>query len=181
MDWNRVRTEYINGDISYAKLAKKHNISLQALKDRGAREKWVEQRKKQHAEIQQRTNQKTAEKLAEREANRLMRMSNAADTLLEKIELATEQLDQFITISKARQKEIGYNDMGKPDKENTRETEEKRIVKVNHLDRAGIKQLASALKDLKDIQFTANEENERETPNISINITSANADDSECE
>lgn len=185
MDWNKIRNEYINGNISYRKLAEKHNISFQTLRDRALKEKWFDKRKEQRNKISIKTAQKTADLLAKREAERLVRISDAADRLLEKIEEATEQLDQFIVTNKVRQKEVKYVSgkagFGKPEKELIKEVEDKRIVKADHLDRLGLKQLASALKDLRDIQFKQEENAPIEKPNISINIRPATPDDIEGE
>lgn len=182
-NWTKIRNDYINGYISYRKLAEKYNVSFKTLQDRALKEKWFERRKIQREKIGEKIGQKTAEKLAEAEANRLLRISNAADKLLEKIEIATEQLDQFIVANKVKQRELEYVDdkagFGKPKKEIIKEVEDRRIVKADHLDRLGLKQLTSALKDLKDIQFTKDEEKEIETPNICINISAATADDIE--
>lgn len=183
MDWNKIRSEYINGNISYAKLAKKYEVAIQTLKDRAIREKWFAQKQEQQAKIKLKTDQKAAEKLAEREANRLLRISDAADRLLAKIEEATEQLDQFIVTNRIKQKEVKYVQQqagfGKPLKEVVKEIEDKRVVKAEHLDRLGLKQLTSALKDLKDIQFTANEEKPQENASINITISAATPDDIE--
>lgn len=182
-DWIKIRNDYINGHISYRKLAEKHNVSFNTLQQKAREEKWFEKRKEQHDKIAEKTIQKTAEKLAEKEANRLLRISNAADKLLEKIELATEQLDQFIVTNKLKQKEVLYVDdkagFGKPKKEVIKEIEDKKIIKADHLDRLGLKQLTSALKDLRDIQFTKDEEKEQENPNINITISAATLDDIE--
>ncbi len=183
MNWTKIRNEYINGNISYRKLAEKHGIVFQTLRDRAIKEKWFDKRKEQRDKIRIKTEQKTAEKLAEREADRLLRISNAADKLLEKIEEATEQLDQFIVTNKIKQKEVKYVSgkagYGKPMKEVIKEVEDKRIVKAEHLDRMGLKQLTSALKDLRDIQFTQNEEKPQESPNINITVMAATPDDIE--
>lgn len=183
MNWNKIKSEYINGYISQRKLAEKHGIPYQTLRDRALKEKWNDKRKAQRAKIGEKTAQKTAEKLAEREANRLLRISDAADRLLAKIEEATEQLDQFIVTNRVKQKEVKYVSakagFGKPSKEIVKEIEDKRVVKADHLDRMGLKQLASALKDLKDIQFTKEEEKPLESPNINISIMAASPEDME--
>lgn len=177
LNWNKIKNEYINGYISQRKLAEKHGIPYQTLRDRAIKEKWSDKRKAQRAKIGEKTEQKTAELLAQREADRLLRISNAADRLLEKIEEATEQLDQFIVTNKLKSKEVQYvhdkAGFGKPQKEIVKEVEDKRIVKADHLDRMGLKQLTSALKDLKEIQFTKDEEETEETPNINITICPA--------
>lgn len=183
MDWTKIRNDYINGHITYAKLAEKYEVSYHTLKEIAVNEKWFDKRKEQREKIRKKAEEKTVEKLAEREANRLLRISNAADRLLEKIEQATEQLDQFIVTNKVKQREVKYVNQkagfGKPQKEITKEVEDKRIVKADHLDRLGLKQLASALKDLRDIQFTQNEEAEQESPNINIVVRAATLEDVE--
>ncbi len=181
LNWTKIRNEYINGNISYRKLAEKHGVSFHTLKGIATEEGWFEKRKEQKEKIRTKTEQITAEKLAEKEANRLLRISDAADKLLAKIEEATEQLDQFIITNKVRQKEVKYVSSkagyGKPSKEIIKEVEDKRVVKADHLDRMGLKQLASALKDLKDIQFTKEEEKPLESPNINITIAAATPED----
>ena len=183
LNWTKIRNEYINGHISYRKLAAKHGISESTLMQRAVKEKWADRRKEQRSKIETKTEQKTAEKIAEAEAERLLRISNAADRLLEKIEEATEQLDQFIVTNKVKQKEVKYVSaqagFGKPSKEIIKEVEDKRVVKADHLDRLGLKQLASALKDLKDIQFTKEEDKPTESPNINITVMAATPEDME--
>lgn len=183
MNWAELRNEYINGNISYRKLAEKHGVSVNTLQIRARDELWVEKRKEQRERITAKTLQKTAEKLAEQEANRILRISAAADKLLEKIEQATEQLDQFIVTNKVKQREVKYSTskagFGKPEKEIVKEVEDKRIINAGHLDRAGLKQLASALKDLRDIQFKQEDEAPQEAPVINIKVSAATPDDME--
>ena len=185
LNWTKIRSDYINGHISYRKLAEKHGVSYHTLKGIAIEEKWFEKRKAQREKISIKTDQKTAEKLAEAEANRLLRISQAADKLLSKIEEATEQLDQFIVTSRVKQREIEYESnqagYGKVRKETVKEGENKRVVKADHLDKAGLKQLTSALKDLRDIQFKQEEEKPQETPQINITIAAATPDDIESE
>ena len=157
IDWNVIENEYVNGNISYRELSKKYNVSFNTLQVRAKDYGWVKKRKEQQEKIKAKLRQKTAEKIANAEANRLARISTAADKLLEKIELATEQLDQFLVTNKAKEKVVQYEHnkagFGKPKKEIVKEIEQQNIVKIDYIDKAGLKQLASALKDLKDIQI----------------------------
>ncbi len=178
-DWIKIRTEYINGNISYRKLAEKHGVSFKTLQDRAIKDKWVERRKKQRERIGEKIGQKTAEKLAEREANRLMRISKAADRLLEKIEEATEQLDFFLARDKRR-----YTKKVKDPK--TRETidvyieeETPKSVRTGEINKAALRQLTGALKDLRDIQFKQEEQAPQEAPSINITVVAATPDDME--
>lgn len=184
-DWIKIRNEYINGNISYRKLAEKHGVSFSTMQGKAREEKWFEKRKAQRDKIEEKTIQKTAELLAQREADRLLRISNAADRLLEKIEEATEQLDQFIITNKVKQKEVKYVSdkagFGKPEKEIVKEVEDKRVVKADHLDRLGLKQLTSALKDLRDIQFVKDEQEQEQDAVVNINIRAATPADMDVE
>lgn len=68
IDWLKLKNEYINGNISYRKLAEKYGITFQTLRDRAIKEKWFAKRKEQRHKIDTKTTQKTAEKIAEKEA-----------------------------------------------------------------------------------------------------------------
>lgn len=65
VDWLKIKTEYINGDISYRKLAEKHSIPFPTLRDRATNEGWKGQRDKQRNEVVTRTKQKTVEKTSD--------------------------------------------------------------------------------------------------------------------
>lgn len=65
VDWLKIKTEYINGDISYRKLAEKYGVPFPTLRDRAVGEKWSEQRNKQRNKVVTQTAQKTAEKTSE--------------------------------------------------------------------------------------------------------------------
>lgn len=180
-DWNKIKNEYIHGNISYRELAEKHGVGFSALTKVALKEKWFEKRKQQRNIIDKKVVEKTAEKIATKEADRIMRISKAADRLLEKIELATEQLDLFIVENKAKERTIEYEKgkagFGKPKKETVKEATDKRIVKKDVLDRQGLKQLTSALKDLRDIQFVTDEnKNSEEEQGINITVIAATPD-----
>ena len=164
-NWIKIRNDYINGHISYRKLAEKHNVSFSTLQQKAREEKWFEKRKEQHEKINEKLIQKTAEKLAEKEANRLLRISNAADRLLEKIELATEQLDLYLERTKIKTPVKVKDEKTGDILDAYQENEKLKVAQLSRIDRAGLKQISSALKDLRDIQFT-NDENQQENEKI---------------
>lgn len=178
-NWIELRNEYINGNISYHKLAEKHGVNYNTLQDKARKEKWFAKKKEQHEKITEKTLQKTSEKLAEKEAERLLRISNAADKLLEKIELATEQLDLYLEKQKTKTPVKVKDKKSGQTLDAFQESEKLKVAQLDRIDRAGLKQIASALKDLKDIQFTQNEEQAQENPNINITISAATLDDIE--
>ena len=63
VDWLRIKTEYINGDISYRDLAKKWGVPFPTLRDRAARESWKEAKEQQRNKVVTETSQKTVNKM----------------------------------------------------------------------------------------------------------------------
>lgn len=65
VDWLKIKTEYINGNISLRKLAEKSDISYSQLAKVAASEKWNEARESQRIKTESRTNRKTEEKISD--------------------------------------------------------------------------------------------------------------------
>lgn len=153
IDWIKIKNEYISTNISYRKLADKYGISKNQIANRATAENWQELRKKQQDKIETKLGQKTVDKISEKESDRIIRMNEAADRLLEKIEEATEQLNSHLVKNKKKTKVIEYNNHERPDKptkEIIDEYEEAEFMEGD-IDRMGLKMVVGALKDLKDI------------------------------
>lgn len=91
VNWEQIKTEYVTGDISYRKLAEKHGVPFNTLKDRAVPEKWYEARKKHRNRIATKSIQKAEAKQ--------VRVACKELTLLDKIERhldkAISDVDQF--------------------------------------------------------------------------------------
>lgn len=85
-DWQSIKTEYITTDTSYRKLAQKYGVSYNAIGNRSRDEKWQELRD-QHLSN---TMTKTMNAIASQQASRAVRLQNAADKLLTKVERLIE-------------------------------------------------------------------------------------------
>lgn len=148
-DWNAIKTEYISTSISQRALAEKYGVSPSTLRYRAKREGWDDER----CAISRKTAQATAAVIVERGADRASRILSLSDRLADRIEQAIEQLDRTTAKTKTRVREIEYGDSdakGKPTREII--TEEENIVEVSTIvDRLGLQQLTTALKNIKDI------------------------------
>ena len=142
-DWQAIKTEYITTDTSYRKLAQKYGVNYTTICQRSKAEKWIDQRK-QH---QNETLTKTISKISERQACKLARIEGITDRLLEKLEQAVGELDLEI-IKRKTKVDDGLT-------ETTTETME--AVEGGIVDRAGLRHLTAALKDLKEIQMLKSE------------------------
>lgn len=156
MDWTAIRKEYITDESSsYRKLAKKYGVSLTAITNKAKQENWVEKRR----QYKDKTTAKTIEVLSDKSADKLARVMDITDKLLNKIERAVEELDIQLFKDVVKTKEIEYNHDLRPDKP-TKETihEEEKVIEVKSIvDRSGLKAIASALRDIKEIQMLKTE------------------------
>jgi hypothetical protein len=161
VDWKSIRNEYIADESSsYRKLSKKYGVSLTAITKRSKEEDWIGQRK----QLKDKTITKSIEKLSDKTADKLSRVADLTDKLLDKLEQAILELDIQLYKDVVKVKEIEYNNELRPDKP-TKETihEEEKVIEVKTIvDRSGLKAIASSLRDIKEIQMLKTELDERE-------------------
>lgn len=181
LNWTKIKNEYINGEISYAKLAEKHKVSLQAIKDRGTREKWVAQKKEQQTLIQLKTNQKTAEKLSEQNAEFIANLNNAANELLEKIQTAIKQTDLYIEKTKKRLPKKAIDKTTGETVIAWYEEEDIRLTPKDGINIDSVVKLTNAIKTMQSIQLATQEGATQEAPTINITVKAATPKDVESE
>ena len=142
-DWQAIKTEYITTDTSYRKLAQKYGVRYATLQARAKEEKWTELRDRHRTS----TVSKTLSKISNRQATKLARIEGITDKLLSKLEKAVDELDLDIIVIKEKM----VTDAGE-------RTEESRFARDGGIvDRAGLRQVTAALKDLKEIQMLKSE------------------------
>ena len=159
-DWQKIKTEYLTTDTSYRKLAQKYGVNATTIAKRASKEEWQTQRKHQASK----TLSKALAADSKKKADRLTRIQDATDRLLDKIEQAITELDLQLAKETYKEKVIEYNNDERPDKptkEIVHETE-KLIEVASIIDRQGLKQIAAALKDIKEVQMLKSELDRRE-------------------
>jgi hypothetical protein len=184
VDWNKIRTEYISTETSYRKLAEKYDVPVSTIFKRAKKENWVDLKKQNEDNLVA----KTLETCSEMQVERLKRIQTATDDLLSKIEQAIKELNIVLNTKTKKTKVIEYNNIERPDKP-TKEIIEEEVEVVETasiVDRTGLKAIASALKDIKEIQMLKSDadmreqeariaklrkETEEEKKDTSINIT----------
>ena len=160
MNWRKIKAEYISTDISYRKLAEKHGVPFRTLADRAKREGWVGLREQACAKTVTTVVNATVDK----QVDRIKRLQDVTDKLLEKIEEAVEQLDITLSTNTEKVKVIEYNNALRPDKP-TKETitENETVVETRTIiDRSGLKAITSALRDIKEVQMLKSELDKQE-------------------
>lgn len=159
-DWKTIEAEYITTDTSYRKLAQKYGVSYQAICRRSQENGWIEKRE-QHTN---KTVSKAIGQIRNRQAGKIARIDKLADQLLEKLEKAIDELDLQLCKHTDKTKIIEYNNGDRPDKP-TKEIihEEEKLLEVKSIiDRQGLKQISSALKDIKEVKMLRSELDKQE-------------------
>ena len=154
-DWKKIKAEYIAGGTSYRKLAEKYGVSFSTLRKVAAKEQWTELRNKAGAKRDTEIINSVGEKEAKKAIDKLKRVSDLTDKLLDKLEQAIDELDIQLYKDVVKTKEIEYNNDLRPDKP-TKEIihEEEKVIECKTIvDRSGLKAIASSLRDIKEIQM----------------------------
>ena len=146
--WEKMKTEFITGTMTYRALADKYGVCYNTMKSRGRYERWMETRRR----FQKKTLKKSLDLVGDRQAEALARVDGLADALLQKLETAIEELDYSVI----QRKEKGENDTVKWEK-SYEQTSPGGMV-----DRQGLKVLTGCLKDLKQIKAVLSEGEQRE-------------------
>lgn len=149
MDWQAVKIEYITDpEASYRSLSEKHGIPRSTLEKRARREGWPAERKASVG----RTVRKAVKAHENRQKKRIERVVGNVDRLLDRVEQAVEELDRQVLREVVKTKKITYDgtDSKRVSKETVKE-KEKLVTAETIIDRAGLKAVASALKDIKEI------------------------------
>lgn len=137
-DWNVIREDYLSSDLSYKELSKKYGVKYGSLARIAASEGWYSARSGCNTPGLSRE-------------DRILRIS---DRLLDKIEKSISELDRCIVKNKEKTKTVEYDyDTKKPINEIVEEKEDIKVIE-GMIDKMGLKQLVSTLKDIKDIHLS---------------------------
>lgn len=150
-DWKQLEKEYILSEQkSVSAFLKEKNI-----KNNGTTRKhtsgWKDKKRQVEDRKATRTIEKTIEKEAELGAQQIVNIKSIANELALQVIQASTELNKHLARNKTKNKTIVYDyKTNKPKKEIVEETEEIKSY-IDIIDRQGLKQLTSALKDLNDI------------------------------
>ncbi len=150
-DWKQLEKEYILSDYkSVSSFLKNKGVSINGSTKKSTKG-WKNKKVLKEEQKSTKVIEKVLEKESEREANKIIQVKDVANDLLSKIVQANNELNMHIARNKKKTKTVEYNyDMCKPSKEIIDEEEEIKSY-IDIIDRKGLKELTSALKDLNDI------------------------------
>lgn len=150
-DWSSLEKEYILGNYkSVSSFLKEKNIPNNG-SSRKQTNGWNDKRRQKQDKNKTRTIEKVIEKESEKEANKIINIKDTASILLEKLNQSMDELNKYFSVNKTKTKSVKYDyKVGKPKEEII--NEEEHISEYSSIiDRSGLKQLTSALKDLNEV------------------------------
>lgn len=154
IDWAQIRTEYITTDTSYRQLAEKYGVANASVARHAKNEDWVGKREQYWNRVSTEVVQRVQESTIDEHVDAAVRISEIADRLLDKLDTAVEQLDRYMVQQMEREKVVICCKNEDGERETEEHTSEKKSIEwiQGDIDRAGLKQLASTLRDLKEIK-----------------------------
>lgn len=165
IEWTKIRSDYLSGNFSYRELAQKYNIPFSTIAKKGKKNGWVSLKEKRRNRIDTKVAQKIEEEEVENILNDIERVCNVAKSLIAKAEKATEELQNYNLKTKKTEKTTKYKPRTKqkmPIKESEIISEEITIGE-GIIDTKRMKEISSALLDIKNILSTNSNENDEET------------------
>lgn len=150
-DWKQLEKEYILGEYksvsSFLKDKRINNNSYVRNNTKG----WKEKKKQNTDKKVTKTIEIVTEKESKKEADKIIQIKDVANDLLKKLLQANEELNIHLATNKTKTKTVEYDyAVKKPKKETIEEKEEIKSYK-DIIDKKGLKELTSALKNLNDI------------------------------
>lgn len=173
-DWNQLKKEYILGDYKsvsqFIKSKKMPYNGTTKTKTKG----WSEEKRLKQDQKTTKVIEKVIEKESEAEAQKIVDVKDVAQELLNKIIVANSELNMHLARNKKKTKIVEYDyDCNKPSKEVVDEKEEITSY-IDIIDRQGLKQLTSALKDLSEILNPKNSDGENDNNEDNSFVTALN-------
>ena len=155
-EWEKIKTEYVTSEISYRNMATKYGIPYGRLQMRGKEEDW----KGQRATYKENLLKKSIDLICEEQAQKIAKAILIGDKILEKVEQSLDEIDIVLCRTTTTTKKVEKNEDGEiVDVSTTTEDFEKKKVAI---DRQGLKQLSSILRDLREIGIFRSELDKRE-------------------
>lgn len=159
-DWKQLEKEYILSDYKSVSAFLRSKDIKQNGSTKNRTKGWKNKKVLKEEEISTKTVEKFIEKKSEKEAEKILKIEDVANDLLLKISIANDELNKHLAKSTTKTKKVEYDYMcNKPRKEIIEEKEEIKSY-IDIIDRQGLKQLTSALKDLNDILNNKKDNNE---------------------
>ncbi len=144
--WEKMKNEYINGDVTQLNLAEKYGVPLHCVQYRARCEKWSAQKKNVH---ENRKHDKTSQKPEKTYDTTVQAVDELTEELLDKVRQAINELEVYSLVDKHRTKQVKKSgvDTEEVQREVSVITQCKGVVKT-----ADLSKITTTLRDICNIR-----------------------------
>lgn len=165
INWAKIKADYVSGKYTYRQLAEKYKISFSTLSKKAKKNKWVSLKRKREERVAKNVQQKLEEKQTKEIVKDIDRICEVARKLIAKADKAIEELDLYNVKEKTVTKKTKYrtDTKIKAPIEDVEKTTEKLRIEKGVTNTKSLKNIASALSDIKSILAPENAAEDIET------------------
>ena len=153
INWSKVKADYLSGKYTYQQLAEKYKISFSTISKKARKNKWVSLKRKKEEKVAKNVQQKLEDIETKEIVKDIDRICAVARKLIDKAEKAIEELDLYNVKEKTVTKKTKYrtDTKVKAPVEDVEKTTEKIKIAKGITNTKSLKNIASALNDIKAI------------------------------
>lgn len=165
INWNKLKHEYVTGDITYRELAEKYDISIESIKKEARktakRKGWVTLKSEYRHNVYTKAEQETARKAGKKLASTGEKVKSYAERLVDVIGEAITELREYIVEHETTVKETEYDlNVHKPKKETVTKSKDIELI-YGKINTKSLKEISDALKTIQSL-VTENKEDVEE-------------------
>ena len=165
INWNRIKHEYVTGDITYRELAEKYDVSIESIKKEARktakRKGWVTLKSEYRHNVYTKAEQETARKAGKKLASTSEKVKSHAEKLVDVIGEAISELREYIVEHETTIKETEYDqNVHKPKKETVTKSKDIELI-YGKINTKSLKEISDALKTIQSL-VTENKEDVEE-------------------
>lgn len=165
INWNRIKHEYVTGDITYRELAEKYDVSIESIKKEARktakRKGWVTLKSEYRHNVYTKAEQETARKAGKKLASTGEKVKSHAEKLVDVIGEAITELREYIVEHETTVKETEYDlNVHKPKKETVTKSKDIELI-YGKINTKSLKEISDALKTIQSL-ITENKEDVEE-------------------
>lgn len=185
--WDKIKHDYVTGEITYMELSKKYKVSLESIKKQARktekRKGWVSLKREHRNKVYEKAEQKEAEKAAKEIVSNREKIFKEGENLLREVQKAVRQLSDVIVEHETVEKVTEFDYQVKKAKKETITTVKDVEIVEGMVDTKGLKNLADALLKIRDILTGSETEDDKfgiiELPAMEMPVPPSDDDEAE--
>lgn len=152
INWNKIKHEYVTGDVTYRELADKYGISIESIKKEARktakRKGWVTLKSEHRHNVYTKAEQETARKQGKKLATSAEKAKEHAEKLVDMVGEAILELREYIVEHETTVKETEYDqNVHKPTKETVTKSKDIELI-YGKINTKSLKEIAETLEKI---------------------------------